>query len=574
MRMRQMDRRVHSTGALGFFSLIFGLIGMFSLHIQAVDPQKTAAGQVIWGTTEEVAFSPFTPFDVLWFLLFALVCAAAIVFLANVVQAFDNDGKKRPFCVTVRMAVLFALVMLVCWLPYTLTWFPGGLFSDTLNVMAQALGTLPISNQHTLLYVFEWKVCLKLAGYNQFIGCALMMGFQALVMAAVCSYTVFWLNRRGLGRAGCVLTVALFALFPLFPYYVVSLWKDTTFSAFALWFCLSYADAVLARGRIAPPQVAGLCASSLFVAFSRNNGKYIVLAAALLLLIVCRHQIRGVLLRLFAPLFAVLLIIVVIQGPIYARLGVDTSSTVESLGVPIQQIARVIAYDGGLSPTAENTFYSIMPREVWKEAYRPLLVDSVKWNPSFNAPVISENLGKFVRAYIETGLRNPSLYLEGFLMSSAGFWDPLMGTNENVAYVQLGMWNGSPVPQVDVIESLTGFSLRSVLQPHVFFSCALFALMMLVSLAVLAVNRCWTWCFALAPMLLLWGTLIIASPIAYSLRYCYALVLAMPLFAVFPILAMRKKKGEVSSAAPSDSKEIDCSSGDERGASFEQTNGV
>lgn len=574
MRIRQMGRRVHSAGALVLFSLIFGLIGMFSLHIQAVDPQKTAAGQVIWGTTEEVVFSSFTPFDVVWFSLFALVSAVVIVFLANVVRAFDSDGKRRPFHVTARMGVLFAVVMLSCWLPYMLAWFPGGLYSDTLSVMAQALGTSPISNQHTLLYVFEWKVCLKLAGYNQFIGCALMMGFQALVMASVCSYTVFWLNRRGLGRAGCVLAVAFFALFPLFPYYVVSLWKDTTFSAFALWFCLSYADAVLARGRMAPLQVAALCASSLLVAFSRNNGKYIVLAAALLLLIVCRHRIGEVLIRLFAPLSAVLLIIVVIQGPIYARLGVDTSSTVESLGVPIQQIARVIAYDGDLSPTAEDVFYSIMPREVWKEAYRPLLVDSVKWNPSFKAFVISENLGKFVRAYIETGLRNPSLYLEGFLMSSAGFWDPLMGANENVAYVQLDMWNGSPVPQVDIIESLTGFSLRSALQPHVYFSCAFFALLMLVSLAVLAVNRCWTWCFALAPMLLLWGTLIIASPIAYSLRYCYALVLAIPIFVAFPILAMRKMKGEVSSSTPPDSKEIDRSSGDERRASGEQKSEV
>lgn len=548
-------RTVHgrlSAGALGLFSMVFGLIGMLSLHIHAVPPQETLTGQVIWATVEEVTFSAFSMVDVLWLLLFSLIGAVIIAGLSKLLDIFAENDVASSFRVSARMAVFSAGIMIVCWLPYMLTWFPGGVYSDTLNVIAQASGTAPLSNQHTLLYSLEWYVCLKLARDHVFIACALMMGFQALVMAAVCSYTASWLNRHGLGRAGFVLTVAFFALCPLFPYYVVSLWKDTTFSAFTLWYCICFADAVLARGQIARMKVAALCLSTLLVAFSRNNGKYIVLAATLLLLIVCRRHIVEAMAHLVAPLFAVLLVILVVQGPIYSRLGVDTSSTVESLGVPMQQVARVIAYNGYISPESESVFFSIMPREMWKEAYRPLLVDSIKWNPSFNTAALSENLSDFVRAYIETGLHNPRLYLEGFLMSNAGFWNPLVGSNENVAYVQLGMWNGSTVPQFDVIESVSGISLRSVLQPHFFISCASFALIMLISLAVLAANRCWSWCCALVPMLLLWGTLIIASPIAYSLRYCYALVLAIPMFVSFPVLALRGKRNEVLSEVPPD----------------------
>lgn len=549
MFLHAIGGRRYSAGALGLFSLAFGLIGMLSLHIHAVPPRETAVGQVIWGTAEEVTFSPFTLADVLWLFLFSTLSSAIILGLSKAARLIARRSGKQTFRLTARMGVLLAVVMVVCWLPYMLTWFPGGLYSDTISVVNQAYGVAPLSNQHTLLYTFEWKVCLKLAGYNLFIGCALMMAFQAVVMAAVCSYTVLWLNRYGVGRVGCVFSVCFFALFPLFPYYVVSLWKDTTFSTFMLWFCLCFADAVLARGRISRVQVASLCVSALLVAFARNNGKYIVLAAAVFLLVVCRREIRESLVSLFVPLFATLLVIIVVQGPVYSRLGVDSSSTVESLGVPIQQVARVIAYDGELSPEAEDVFYSIMPRETWKAAYRPLLVDSVKWNPSFNASALSEDKLGFVRAYLDTGLRNPQLYLEGFLMSNAGFWDPLMGANENVAYVQLDMWSWSTVSQVDVIESLTGVSLRSLLQPHGYFSCALFALIMLASLAVLAVNRQWQWACALVPMLLLWGTLIIASPIAYSLRYCYALVLAIPLFVAFPVLALHRG-AEHESAVP------------------------
>ena len=165
MKLRQIDFRWYSASTLVLFSALFGLIGMLSLHIQTVSPQEAAAGEVILGTMEEVNFSPFTVVDVWWFFLFTVIGAAAIVVLSRAALIFAGRGKGASFRVTVRMALLFAAVMLVCWLPYMLTWFPGGVYSDTLNVIDQAYGMVPLSNQHTLLYTFEWKVCLKLAGY-------------------------------------------------------------------------------------------------------------------------------------------------------------------------------------------------------------------------------------------------------------------------------------------------------------------------------------------------------------------------------------------------------------------------
>lgn len=158
MKLRQIDFRWYSASSLVLFSALFGLIGMLSLHIHTVSSQEAAAGEVILGTMEEVTFSPFTAFDVWWFFLFTVIGAAAIVVLSRVALIFAGRGKEASFRVTVRMALLFAVVMLVCWLPYMLTWFPGGVYSDTLNVIDQAYGVVPLSNQHTLLYTFEWKV--------------------------------------------------------------------------------------------------------------------------------------------------------------------------------------------------------------------------------------------------------------------------------------------------------------------------------------------------------------------------------------------------------------------------------
>lgn len=169
MFLHAIGGRRYSAGALGLFSLAFGLIGMLSLHIHAVPPRETAVGQVIWGTAEEVTFSPFTLADVLWLFLFSTLSSAIILGLSKAARLIARRSGKQTFRLTARMGVLLAVVMVVCWLPYMLTWFPGGLYSDTIGVVNQAYGVVPLSNQHTLLYTFEWKVCLKLAGYNLFL---------------------------------------------------------------------------------------------------------------------------------------------------------------------------------------------------------------------------------------------------------------------------------------------------------------------------------------------------------------------------------------------------------------------
>lgn len=519
-------------------SMALGVCATLSLHIKIALPSDTQAGQSILGTAQENTFLPLSLSDVAIFVIFTIAIAVFLFFSHHIIQRHQRHAHTplpRYF------GPLLFVILLLCWSPYLLTWLPGGVYSDTYNVIDQAQGLVPLSNQHTILYTALWWICIRVANvFSQglFVSCCLMMVLQALCMAGAFSYSVVWLNKHGLGRTGSLIVAIFFCVFPLFPFYVVSLWKDTFFSACLMWYGLCFADVLLKSDpdKIISKRVV-LCLSSVLVAFSRNNGVYIVLGSSLILLIMQRKQLKSLIAPLFLPLGATLMLILAVQGPVYSHFNLNNSSVVESLGVPLQQVARVIASDGELSESAEEVFFSILPKETWKEVYRPLLVDSVKWNEKFNTAFLSDHKFDFMREYILTGLHNPMLYFEGFLMSNSGFWNPLVGWNENVAYVQLEMWHPERPPfQIDAFEMITGVSLQSILRPHIFFSCAVFSWIMLVSLSVLLIGRQWKWAMCCIPGLLLWMTLIIASPIGYSLRYCFYLVMAAPFFLALPFM--------------------------------------
>lgn len=515
----------------GVCAAAFALMCLFPTHIVTASPE--GQGGVIYAPATGNIFTPFSWMDIPAFLVF-LFCALVVLVALSLLCEHLHSGEASRFKMGYMQGTVLFVLLLICWSPYLLSWLPGGTYSDTNAVIMQALGNIPLSNRHTVLYVLLWRFgfwLAGLAGQGEFAGALVMLGVQAVSMAAFATYCVRWLAGHGIGKRGCVLVAAFFALCPLVPHYVVAQWKDTIFSISLAYFALCFIDAAMLKGKPAI-LAARVCAGALLVAFTRNNGVYIALLALAVLVLIHRRRIKAVAPCLIVPLAACMALTWAIQGPVYSILGWNVDSTVESLGVPLQQVARTLAFDGDMSVEAREYFNSILPGETWNEAYRPFIVDSIKWNGSFNTERLDHTRGEFLRCYLETGFRNPLRYLEAFLMSNSGFWDPAVGWAENVAYVNTEISPANPPSywQVDAIEALTGISLRDALEPKVFVSPAVFVWIMLASTSVLLVRRRYVLAAALAPAWGLWLTLLVATPLAYSLRYCFALVLLIPVF--------------------------------------------
>ena len=518
--------------ALSFFSLL-------SVHL-------VGSGQGIWGSVEENAFSPFGLKDIPLFVLllfcwsaFFLISGKYTVRFGETILETSNDRKNRIYFMLLQRRygfVLMMLIMLVCWLPYILSWFPGGVYADTWGVMQWAESST-WSNRHTFLYEGIWMLLISISsifGRGLVFASSLMTGVQVLIVAAALSYSVSWLYRWGEVRgAVCIAVLACYCIVPAFPLFAISLWKDVFFTVALFLFSLIYISTFFAEG-ISAKRTIGLCLLMLFICFTRNNGIYVAIGSLFVLLFVkrtCFMKWRS----FFIATSSCLVVILVIQGPLYSC--VDANAPIEeNLGVPLQQIGAVISRDGIMSKSQAEYFNSILPLSVWKGEYAPFIVDSLKWHSDFNVEVIAENPACFFKEYILLGIANPGIYFEAFFLNNAGFWDPLIGYSQNVACYQLGMWPNVPVAQFDVLHELAGVSVRSILKPRFYLTGGLFAWMMIACMALSHVSGKGMAAFAIAPLFLLWVTLMIASPLAISMRYFYAAVFMAPICVLLPFI--------------------------------------
>lgn len=415
-------------------SAFFSALVILSFHVVSVDRNDVAEGQTIYGTVEQNIFLPFSIYDAIGFLLFAVAAFGLFVYVSRWI---NNSAKDEIHIEWTWRKSLCGFVLLVCaWLPYLLSWFPGGVFADTSVVISQATGSVPLSNKHTVLYVMLWRACIFVSnalGHDIFFASVIMQALQLIAMASAALFAVYWLATHGVSRWLCVGAFAFFALFPLIPLYVISLWKDTLFSIALFFFGNLFIEAVLYSldmrkeiGGYSQPDLIdsshensgryrysiGLVISSFATAFLRNNGIYVVVLALVALLLLNRHQIHAVMRTLVLPLTIVVVLSAAIQGPLFSALGLNSTNTVESVGIPLQQVARTFALDGSMSDEARDYFGQLLPEETWKSAYRPFIADRIKWDTEFDSGALSQIFPRFLQYYIETGLRNPMLYFE------------------------------------------------------------------------------------------------------------------------------------------------------------------
>ena len=72
---------------------------------------------------------------------------------------------------------------------------------------------------------------------------------------------------------------------------------------------------------------------------------------------------------------------------------------VESVGIPLQQMARVVEENGKIGEEEEEFLDNLMPMEKYLEYYNPYLVDPIKWAPEFNTDYLNANKEEFFKTW-------------------------------------------------------------------------------------------------------------------------------------------------------------------------------
>lgn len=531
-------------------SLVFSFVLVLGAHIRVTEP-------VIAGGIYENYIEPYSAIDfvafwvmsalVFWVLsvLVQLSCSCrCCVFCEDSPRANDGDSSIRVPSVAVRALVIFLL-----YLPFFLRYCPGLFFGDTFSSFAQIMGWNPLSNHHPVAFTMMMAVCIKivgLMGMGPSAGVALLTVFQMACVASTFGYLSIWVSSRlGVSSRWSWLLVAFFGLSRYCALYSVALWKDPLFSCCLILVVTMLADAVMGKGSWSSAlRLLVFGALALGVMLLRNNGLYICAALFVVLAIVATLSRLGRIAplepapRLAASFGLALVICLVITGPVYSAIGVVPSEAVESVGIPLAQMARVAALDGDMTESDRSYMNELLPLDRYEEVYRPSFIDPLKWNEDFNAEHLEDGFWTHWASMLS---RNPSIYFEAWELQTFGFWAPnvidadnlpenfLMGAPYNLM-ADTGASAGVAFRNLlasfgDGVDAAIGLNAWSISGAVVFW--------LLVFSAVLLVSRGRPrFALPLLPFLLLYGTLFIASPIWYWPRYIVAAQFGLPVVLV------------------------------------------
>ncbi len=450
---------------------------------------------------------------------------------------------------------LAALVCLLCWLPYFLYEYPGVMTPDSINQYAQVIGAYELSNHHAIVHTaligMFYNLGLSVTG-DAHTGLALYTLAQMIFMALAAGYVVRTLQKADIMMPVLLITIGFYALMPYNGAFAVTMWKDIPFAGCMTIFCAALMRFLL-RGSCASSAdaVPKLRISEYFtlllpyvlsgtlLCLLRTNGWYAFVVSVPLILLVYRKW-----LKVMVPVhLTILALVLFVKYPVMHVYEIPQADFVESLSIPVQQIARVIA--NGESLTEHEAAYvdQLMDVEQIAAAYQPDCSDNIKnLIRQKGIRTLEADKDEFFKIWLSIGIAHPKAYFDAYTAQTNGYWYPdvacEVGLADGIYPNEFGLrWQ--PLIRGNVIIKIKEllFKLPDMIPLYGLLWSMGFLLWALILLGALGL-RMGKPASALVclPVLLLMLTLCIATPVAAEFRYAYAAFYALPLLIVSPFI--------------------------------------
>lgn len=344
----------------------------------------------------------------------------------NDASACKEGLRQRPLWQT---WLFFSAVILLCWIPVFLAYYPSVFAYDAEGQLYQVLAH-DYSTHHPLLHTIFLGVFFQL-GRNMLGSCSAGMAVHSIVqmslMACAFGYALAFLHRKGTPAYLQVLLCLFYAFFPTNSILALSTTKDVLFSALVLLHTLClYQMTEPACTPSAKTRVCYLLWTVLLLLF-RNNAMYaMLLSVPAIGFLLCRRpgslpagiKKPGCRHRYLVLTVLALLLAGAGNTALKSALQAHNGSPREMLSIPLQQMARTrVTSEQSLSSDMRQTLDQYLPEEWVLAAYDPYLADPVK-----NRAIIHDDPAGLIKTWCRLGLEHPQTYLDAFLDNSVGYW--------------------------------------------------------------------------------------------------------------------------------------------------------
>lgn len=330
----------------------------------------------------------------------------------------------RKSC-SASLAWSLVLAIWVAWVVWYLTLFPGVYgYDGGFFYLEWDNPNTPVVSHYSVLYTWLYYEVIhigKCAFGSVQLGFALFAALQmALVLYSV-SRVVLFLYKDDYSAIVVIAAGVYFVVCPWLPILSVSSAQDAVFMAM---FVLALLNAIeLLRCR-SGARLAAIRLVLCLVVFSlvRNNGIIVIAFSLLLSVFLLRGESRrlraGVALCLIVPI----LLTLVVQGPIYSLLNVQSSQSIrELLSVPVMQLSRV--HESSMLAEERSAIEEYLDSEgMALYSLEPEISDVMKGG--LDVERVKDDPARFLYEYVRIGVAHPKKYLDAFGMLNLGLWYP------------------------------------------------------------------------------------------------------------------------------------------------------
>lgn len=399
-----------------FLSFVFGVVQVLGLSICKLDS---------WAFVSDNAYQ----------LLVSAFCALgyAALFYHGVWGLYvllQKAGASRLSRPKYKLAIWFAnnpgrvsaLLILLGWVPWVVACLPGSVDWDSHTQICQVLGSMEMTDHHTVLSTWLHGGCLLLgrALGSDNLGVFLYILLQCLVCAWAYGQVVAFCAKLQCPRGFQYAVTAFFALVPVWGAFAQSMVKDTLFAAVFTLFFVYMAELLLFPQEYDTNKIRCLryFVFAVLACLLRKNGSYAVVPALILVTVfVGKNGLRK---KCAAITIAVVAFYMGFNAFTAHVLMIPSGGDNLLLSIPLQQTGRYVrVYPEEVTAEERAAIDAVVDYEQIAESYTPEISDGMM---ALYKDPSEQELTTYFKTWFSMFLKHPTCFIQATQANSYGYY--------------------------------------------------------------------------------------------------------------------------------------------------------
>lgn len=368
--------------------------------------------------------------------------------LINKIIYRESKNKLFNFIFEKHSFIMTIIIILICWMPYIIAYYPGIIMQDSREQIKQFYGikasgatnsvelideNMKITNHHPVVLTVVLGGLTKFGHMigNDNFGIFLYTILQIVLLAISFAYIINFMRKLKTPNYIRIITLIVFSVLPVFPFYAVKITKDVIFTALIIIYVIELYKMIKKsekKEKYTIKNIIGMIFLMLAICLSRNNGIYNILLSFPLLFIIDKLNRKKIVLILIS-------VICIYKGytnVILPAFKISDSSIREMLSIPFQQTARYVKENKeDVTEEEKNIINKILIYDTLADRYNPVHADAVK--NKYNKLATKEDLSNYFKVWFGQFKKSPITYVQATINNYYGYFYPNCNATSYIA---------------------------------------------------------------------------------------------------------------------------------------------